>query len=333
LEAEGATVPTFEEMVTAAVASIRADHAARLATTLPVAEAVALFTAYKKTRVGTRQHANLTDHLKRFAETFGTRSVPSITAAEVEAWLAGLRSRKNPDKLPVAPLVGSITRNAYRTTLCTFFKYGTAPARLWCEKNPLADLEPEKVQQEEPEAYSPGDVAKILQTALNHRSDVLPVLALGFFAGLRVSEAWNIDLAKLTPGTTEFRVNSIKTGPRMVPFTPACEAWIQAQKRRKGKAWPETPRLFVDAVKNVLTLAGVDQIDNGARHSFISYRTAELRDVARVADECGNSVVMIRDHYRQLVTAEAATRYFAIRPEAAPEVGKVVSLQDGRASA
>jgi hypothetical protein len=73
--------------------------------------------------------------------------------------------------------------------------------------------------------------------------------------------------------------------------------------------------MLVDSMQELFTLAKVQPIDNGARHSFISYRTAELRDVARVADECGNSVSTIKNHYRQLVTAEAAKNFFEIRPE------------------
>ena len=46
-------------------------------------------------------------------------------------------------------------------------------------------------------------------------------------------------------------------------------------------------------------LAKVQQIDNGARHSFISYRCAESKDIARIADECGNSVATIKAHYHQ----------------------------------
>jgi hypothetical protein len=78
-------------------------------------------------------------------------------------------------------------------------------------------------------------------------------------------------------------------------------------------------------------LAKVEQIDNGARHSFISYRTAETRDVARVADECGNSVSTIKNHYRQLVTADAAKKFFAIRPKETAD--NITNIQQGRESA
>jgi integrase len=125
-----------------------------------------------------------------------------------------------------------------------------------------------------------------------------------------------------------------KTGARMAPYTEAAAAWMAAQPRRKGKAWLKKPRQLVDDMQALFTLAKVEQIDNGARHSFISYRTAETRDVARVADECGNSVSTIKNHYRQLVRAEAAKVFFAIRPE--KKTGrkpKIVNIEDGRASA
>lgn len=332
LEAIGATVPRIEDLIAEALAGIRRNHAARAENAQPVAEAVALFTDYKQTRVGTRQLANLKDHLKRFAQDFGTRTMPTITTADVEGWLSSLRSRRNPAKLAEPPLLGPLSRNHYRATLHTFFKFAAAPARAWCERNPVSDLEPEKYETGEPQAYSTEDAGKIMQTALNQKPELVPVLALGLFCGLRVSEAAQADLGKLPQDGEEFRTTG-KTGPRMAPYTPAAKAWITEQTRRKGKAWLKSQRMLVDAMQELYTLAKVTPIDNGARHSFISYRTAELRDVARVADECGNSVSTIKNHYRQLVTAEAAKKFFAIRPEKKARKSKVVNIEDGRMTA
>jgi site-specific recombinase XerD len=328
----GATVPRFEDMVADALAGIRAAHAAREENAITIAEAVEAFTDYKRTRVKDRQLVDLKTRLKRFAETFGTRPVRSITTAEIEQWLANLRSRKNPDKLDVPPLLGPLARNHYRATVHAFFSYGNATARGWIERNPVADLEPETVETGEPQAYTPEDAAKIMQAALDSKPELVPVLALGMFAGLRVSEALEIDLGKLPKKAGEFRAGANrKTGARMAPFTEAAAAWMAAQSRRKGKAWLKKPRQLVDDMQALFALAKVEQIDNGARHSFISYRTAETRDVARVADECGNSVSTIKNHYRQLVTAEAAEKFFAIRPEAPAE--NVTHFQAGRATA
>ena len=54
---------------------------------------------------------------------------------------------------------------------------------------------------------------------------------------------------------------------------------------------------------------------NALRHSFISYRVADIQNVAQVALEAGNSPQMIFKHYRELVRPDAAKAWFSIAPE------------------
>jgi len=323
----GAEVPRFEELVSAALAGIRTHHNQLADNQITVAEGVAEFLAYKKTRVGTRQAADLADRTKRFAEDFGDKAFASITTAQIDRWLSSLRSRR-PGKLLEAPLLGPLARNHHRAVLNALFSYASAKARLWCPHNPVTDLDPEAVADSEPKAYSPADAALVMQAALDHKPALLPVLALGFFAGLRVSEAQVFDLSKLDRKADEFRVKSIKTGGRIVPFLDSCKAWLFAQPRRKGKAWLTSPRSMVDEMAELFTLAKVEQIDNGARHSFISYRCAETRNTAQVADEVGNSAGTIKKYYREIVTADAAKQFFAIRP--ATPAANVTHIETGR---
>lgn len=53
---------------------------------------------------------------------------------------------------------------------------------------------------------------------------------------------------------------------------------------------------------------------NGLRHSFISYRLAEIKNVHQVSLEAGNSPQMVFAHYRQLVTETQAKEWFEIVP-------------------
>ena len=53
---------------------------------------------------------------------------------------------------------------------------------------------------------------------------------------------------------------------------------------------------------------------NALRHSFISYRVAEIQDTAKVSLEAGNSPQIIFQHYRELVRLKEAKRWFAIEP-------------------
>ena len=54
---------------------------------------------------------------------------------------------------------------------------------------------------------------------------------------------------------------------------------------------------------------------NALRHSFISYRVADIQNVAQVALEAGNSPQMIFQHYRELVRPAEAKAWFTIEPD------------------
>jgi hypothetical protein len=60
--------------------------------------------------------------------------------------------------------------------------------------------------------------------------------------------------------------------------------------------------------------AGLMWKHNGLRHSFISYRLADIKDIGQVALEAGNSPQMIFKHYRQLVTETQAREWFKVCP-------------------
>lgn len=60
---------------------------------------------------------------------------------------------------------------------------------------------------------------------------------------------------------------------------------------------------------------------NALRHSFISYRLADIQAAAQVALEAGNSPQMIFGHYRELVRAMDAEKWFGITPEGVERAG------------
>ena len=325
LRADGIEPPTFETLVADAVARLRKDHADRQRNRMTIAEGVEAFLAHKTPRIGERHLRGLKGHLVRFAKAFGTDHVDALTSETIEAWIVGL------------PGLSAVTRNKHRTSLKAFYAHAARKGQKWCEHSPLGDLAKERVVTKEPRAYSPADAARIMQAAL--ASPILPALVLGMFSGLRPSEARALDLATINFASDGFRTPAFhrtgeptKTGARVAPLTPACKAWMASQTRRTGFAWKGTEGEYQTEMRGVLEAAGVKGIYDGARHSFISYRTAEIRDVARVADECGNSPNVIKRHYREIVTTEAAKVFFAIRPVKRKRA-KVVNIESGRASA
>ncbi len=59
---------------------------------------------------------------------------------------------------------------------------------------------------------------------------------------------------------------------------------------------------------------------NALRHSFISYRVADIQNVAQVALEAGNSPQIIFKNYRELVRPAEAKAWFGIEPDQAVNV-------------
>ena len=70
----------------------------------------------------------------------------------------------------------------------------------------------------------------------------------------------------------------------------------------------------VDAVKNDKGEPLLKIVPNGFRHSFISYRVADIQNVPQVALEAGNSPRMIFSNYRELVVVEDAKKWFSCMP-------------------
>ncbi len=59
---------------------------------------------------------------------------------------------------------------------------------------------------------------------------------------------------------------------------------------------------------------------NALRHSFISYRVAQVHDVAKVSLEAGNSPRMVFSNYRELVRPVDAEKWFGVTHEAVEAV-------------
>ncbi len=66
---------------------------------------------------------------------------------------------------------------------------------------------------------------------------------------------------------------------------------------------------------------------NALRHSFISYRVAQVQNVAQAALEAGNSPRMVFSNYRELVRPAEAAKWFAITPESTRELRERVETE------
>jgi hypothetical protein len=78
--------------------------------------------------------------------------------------------------------------------------------------------------------------------------------------------------------------------------------------------WPVTASEYYEQLAAAAKAAGVAWKANALRHSFISYRVAQTKDVAATALEAGNSPKIVFAHYRQLCTEAEAKEWFSVFP-------------------
>jgi len=158
--------------------------------------------------------------------------------------------------------------------------------------------------------FTPEQIAALLKKADNV---LRPYLAIGAFAGLRTAELQRLDWSEidLDRGFITVAASKAKTRQRrLVPMSDNLKLWLAPLRQASGPVChhERAQRPLADLCE------GFTWAKNGLRHSYISYRLAILHDTARVALEAGNSPEIIFGHYRELVTPEAAERWFAVKP-------------------
>ena len=144
---------------------------------------------------------------------------------------------------------------------------------------------------------------------------MLPLLALGAFAGMRTAEIerqlWeDINLERGFIRVTAAKGNT--AAKRLIPITANLKQWLALCKKESGPVCEiaRTP----SAITRLAVRAGVAWKHNALRHSFISYRVADTQNIAQVSLEAGNSPRVVNKHYRELVTPDEAKAWFGIMP-------------------
>lgn len=248
--------------------------------------------------------ADLKLRLRRFCQDFGDRPIAGITVEELDNWLRDLdcspKSRAN-----------------FRANIGVLFSYATK--RRMLDFNPIAHTAKPKLLDHPPEIFAVDELRALLEAANRIAPDVLPMLAIGAFAGLRDAEIHRLDWSEVNfaRGYIEVKASKAKSARRrIVPMQPNLAAWLAPYGGMKGRLVPAGSRAKLSRVRKEAGLARWP--NNGLRHSFASYRLAAINDAPRVSAELGHtSPHMLYSTYRELVLPEEAECYWKITPDKA----------------
>ncbi|MBI3870999.1 MAG: site-specific integrase [Verrucomicrobia bacterium] len=260
---------------------------------------------------------DLRGRLRRFQESF-RMPIGMVSAADVDDFLRRLHLD--------GKLLSGKSRNNYRGAIGTLMYF--AESRGYVVKGAV-DIERIAVAKEnegEIKIFRPEELVRVLTAA--EKSALVPFLAIGAFAGLRHAEIQRLDWSevRLDDGLIEVKAGKAKTASRrLVPITDNLKQWLLPHWKTGGPVCP-----YANMSKQLMWLA--EEVDkawkqenppgkfewkhNALRHSFISYRVADVQNVAQVALEAGNSPRMVFSNYRELVRPSEAKKWFGIVPEA-----------------
>jgi integrase len=250
--------------------------------------------------------ADLRYRLGAFREAFHC-DVNAIAPDDVAAFFENLR-------------LSPRSHNNFFRELRTFFAFAQRHEWLSKEVDLLCKVEKQMEKRTPVEIFIPSELAAILGNA---SQEVTPCIALAAFGGLRSAEILRLDWSDIERwlGFIEVAAHKAKTAARrIVPIADNLAKWLAIAPRNGARVWPHSKDRFFKAMIRAARKAEIMWKHNALRHSFITYRLAEIQDVNRVALEAGNSPQMIFRHYRELATPEQAKTWFAIAPEAESNV-------------
>jgi integrase len=246
---------------------------------------------------------DLKKRLTRFCADFCDRKIAGITVEELDNWLRAL---------PGSPK----SRANYRANVGVLFSY--AERRRMIDNNPILHTARPKLPDNAPEIFGVDELAALLNAAATRASDIVPMLAIAAFAGIRDAEIKRLDWSEVDQKRGHIEVKSHKAKSarrRIVEMPPNLREWLRPYAEMTGAVVPANSRKKLDLVCNAAELARWPQ--NGLRHSYASYRLAAIHDAPRVASELGHtSPKMLYSTYRELVLPEEAERYWKLVPDA-----------------
>lgn len=239
-------------------------------------------------------------YLGKFRLDFRDRAITSLRAKEIEAWLN-------------KPEWGAGTRATGINRLSALFSF--ALRKGYVDSNPIDRIERVRLEYRPPRILSPDDAEKLLAMALLYVPDMLGHVILGLFAGIRPGELSKLTYADVDMVRGIVRIDAATSKVRrrrFVELEPKAIHWLKLHVICEGAVTPCQKRR---KLRRLAAAMGWDCWPKDVlRHTCASFMMAKYRDAGLVADKLGNSPSILLRHYRELVSAEAAAAFWAIRP-------------------
>ena len=273
---------------------------------VPIKQVALEYLADKKGMLGTRTHREEEHRLKRVYNVL-QMDMCDLSKKALELFFSDELGR-----------LGGKTRNHFRQSMRQLFMF--AVRRDYLPKQHRLDevLVKEPSGEAAPEIIKPSEFEDLLSTAT---TELRPYIALAGFTGARRSEILRMTWRDVwrVQDHVELEAEKTKTQKRRhVPIQPVLFEWLKPYRRKQGAIWKRTNGAFNYALVTLMKKCNLKG-HNLLRHSYASYRLAQIHDAPKVAYELGNSPEKLFSNYNKLVSPQEADAWFSIMPSDAAE--------------
>jgi hypothetical protein len=252
-----------------------------------------------------RYLADCRSRLGRFARDVHTE-VATVDTAVIAAWLRGLGQSGR-------------SRNNYRAMVQSLFRFARANGYLPKNEPTVADDLPlAKDMGGEIGIFKVEELAQLLIAdpvelkVKGDRGTLVPYYVLGGLCGLRHAESQRI--IRISAAKAKTAAN------RIVPLCDSAVVWLTEFHQAKGQICSDRQSKYA---RDIAKKFDIKWPANGLRHSYGSYRLAQVKSAPQVALEMGNTPQMIFGHYRSVVTEQDADFWFKLSPDRAKKFAEI----------
>jgi len=253
--------------------------------------------------------------LEKFAVDF-PGAIGKIFPDDLQDWL---NNRRNAKGLQVGPR----RRRHIRDRIVGLYNFARSNGYLPTNETTAAErtARPRVLKDREP-TFSPEEFDLLINSA--HRDqkecELVPMLALGAFGRMRMSEIARLDYSSIDLTKNEIHVSSRvagKTGhARIIEMPDNLAKWIHAYIRSSGPVLARSVNRIDNRVRRFAVKIGLKWKRNILRGSCASYLYALTNDLKYVAAQLGTSERTLRREYLEPKTKGQAEKWFAIAPAA-----------------
>lgn len=247
------------------------------------------------------------ERMEQLRVAIGRMRILAVTAGTIRTFL---------DSMPVS----NRTKLNVRLRLSKFFNY--CKENEWLPQNPCSPISI-KIRKGDTRILSVSDAQRLLTAAETspYAQGVVPYVAIALFAGLRPGEAEQLKWENINFETETIEVlgHTSKTrDTRYVRMEPTLVKWLKPLRKSSGRMVGGNFRKEWESIRKA---AGYDPLQPETRwvadilrHTYASYWLALHQNRAQLAELMGNSVDVIRRHYRCPISEADAKHFWGLSP-------------------